>query len=117
MLYRLLSFFLPIPSIARQAQKKCIAHYTRMLDLTVEDILNNKEAPTSINCALCSVYMKHTCKKCPIYLKTGRTLCVNTPYCSVTTKYKDVMYHGNKSLTAFQIAVHEEIDFLKTLEC
>ena len=40
----------------KEAKKLSIEHWTRMLDLTVEDIKQEVEDPQSGNCSFCDLY-------------------------------------------------------------
>jgi len=66
------------------------------------------------NCALCFRYVDdywyNICSECPIYKRTGMTLCQNTPYISVV----DAIHSQDKS--GLIKAIDDEIEFLKSLK-
>jgi len=84
------------------------------------------------NCPLCrmfhsemnrTVLPSHCCEGCPVYLKTGKRYCIDTPYTSVhrirmwvAISEADIGY-GKKEERAkeFVRACEEEIEFLKSL--
>ena len=100
----------------KQARRKSVNHWKRMLKLSVEDIRDGKESPSSENCALCHLYISDDCKGCPVAEKTGRILCQETPYKTAVDLYVQIKYGDHKDLKSFRKAVQKEIDFLEGLE-
>ena len=99
-----------------QALKQSIAHWQRMLKLSVEDIRNNKEEPLAPNCALCSLYIDGDCEGCPVKNKTGYVLCRKTPYKEAADLYYAIYKCTSRALKTFHKAVQKEIDFLGSLK-
>ena len=109
----------------KQLRRLCVNHWKRMLKLTVDDIRNEKEYPNQENCAFCRVYinpkpefddMRPACHGCPIYKKTGKKACRETPYVSATVLYLEIRNREHRRLSEFRKAVQKEIDFLEALE-
>ncbi len=103
----------------KQARRKCVNHWKRMLKLTVEDIRNEKEAPIAENCAFCNLYFDlgvDGCTGCPVMKKTGEQYCDNTPYGKASSIYNKIQFGSKTSIRPFYKAVQKEIDFLEALE-
>ncbi len=100
----------------KQARRKCVNHWKRMLKLTVEDIKAWREVPDGDNCAFCELYLELGCEGCPISQKTGEVRCGNTPYKGAHTWYISINQGQSTNLKSFYKAVQKEIDFLEALE-
>ena len=101
----------------KQAKRKCIQHWKRMLKLTVEDIQNYEEAPVTDNCSLCEIHWTtHGCPSCPIKKSTGKDYCKNTPYEKANALYREIFFTEHKRLSQFRKAVQREIKFLERLD-
>lgn len=74
----------------------------------------NKEFPSTSNCALCYEYkdkFTDSCFRCPVYKRTKKNGCINTPY-SNAIEARDIFGpHSTKYLAAAQL----EVEFLKSL--
>ena len=97
-------------------QMECIEHWTRMLDLSIEDIRDDIEAPTPANCAFCREYFAKECVGCPIRSATGEKFCRGTPYNTAQQRYTRIADDYTNCLVDFKDAVKEEIDFLTQLK-
>ncbi|HLF66427.1 MAG TPA: hypothetical protein VI522_02300 [Gammaproteobacteria bacterium] len=99
-----------------QALDESIAHWQRMLKLTIEDIRNNKEYPSARNCALCSLYIcNFNCNGCPVNHKTGLDGCKGTPYQEATDLYEAIYKGTPHAIKTFHKAVQKEVQFLESL--
>lgn len=87
--------------------EQCIDHWNNNIQLA-----KNKQAPdiSSRSCALCEMYLKHSCQACPIRMKTGLPTCHGTPY--VKIKFLVYVYPGKTTEALCQ----EEVKFLKDLK-
>lgn len=94
-----------------------LAHWERMLELSVQDIIDEKEAPHAINCALCRIYLlpNQHCVGCPIMRATGYERCQHTPYYSAQKLYMEIANGFHKRLSLFRKAVRREIKFIESL--
>lgn len=74
---------------------------------------DNKEIPCSDNCPLCAAYQtdNEKCFDCPVYKRTGKHLCLGTPYSLAIDKRCEFGVHSTKYLAAAQL----EVEFLKSL--
>ena len=102
-----------------QALKQSIAHWQRMLKLSVEDIKNKLEYPSWSGCALCKLYFIYhapNCYGCPVKDKTGLSQCKGTPYLKVLSLYTDISKGKSLALKTFHKPVQKEIDFLGSVK-
>lgn len=87
-------------------------------EIVIQPVLFDND--TSI-CGFCMLYFdrqKATCNVgCPIYLRTGRPLCENTPYAEYTSVRFDLS-HDDQDFTFgdFAAIIQEEITFLESLD-
>lgn len=71
-----------------------------------------------LNCPACLMFLTHNCQGCPVYEKTKRRLCVNSPY--DTWGWHQNISHAEKKKervycpTCKKLA-KAELDFLKSL--
>jgi hypothetical protein len=67
-----------MPPATLAALKASIAHWNENIAAeTPEDVgLGSDE------CALCGLFFKNSCRRCPISRRTGRQSCMGTPYLS-----------------------------------
>ena len=100
----------------KQLQRMVVAHWGRMLKLTIVDIKKEKELPNTNNCAFCNKYI-FSCVPCPVALKTGIGECRSTPYKDAYYIYMDIKEGIHRRLKTFHKAVQKMIDFLKAFEC
>jgi hypothetical protein len=73
----------------------------------------NKEFPSSDNCGLCNAYQtdNEKCFDCPVYKRTGKHLCLGTPYSLAIDKRCEFGIHSKEYLDAAKL----EVEFLKSL--
>jgi len=102
----------------KQAKRKVLAHWRRMLKLSVEDIKAGKEMPVGENCAFCQMYAIpfKFCSDCPVAEKSGRANCHGTPYYDAHRLYYEIYFGSHKRPSEFRQAVQREIKFLESLE-
>lgn len=80
------------------------------------------DASTSAeDCALCRMFfrngMRDACRGCPVFLKTGKSHCDDTPYDLALPAHEnwDDGYGGIAMRDAFRLAAQAELDFLISL--
>ena len=66
---------------------------------------------SSRQCALCEKFLDYACVGCPVYGRTGFTVCSTTPYVEAARFY----FNGDGDLENFKIAAQKEVEFLKSL--
>lgn len=107
----------------RAALMKSIAHWERML------ISFKTDKPTCEQCELCRLFnpplwvpRPNDCFGCPVYAKTGKQYCNETPYISAAESYRKAErdLRGTntepvKPSTEFKKLARQEIKFLKSL--
>ncbi len=99
----------------KQLHRLCVNHWRRMKKLTIEQIRDGEEAPTSNKCAFCEVYHSRYCRGCPIFKHTNWTGCRDTPYYHAAKLYDDIEDKAHSKIAKFREAVQVEIDFLESL--
>jgi hypothetical protein len=69
-------------------------------------------------CACCTEYWRSGCRSCPIYKKTNKTSCLNTPYSRLAKHVRDRHFNVSEvkatCLTCKRL-IKNELDFLKSL--
>ena len=107
----------------KQLRRMAVNHWKRMLKLSIDDIREGKEAPTSENCAFCEVYALPKnidngtpCRGCPVWIKTGKPGCLGTPYYEAACLYNKIRSEKSKRIKDFRTEVQKEIEFLESLE-
>ena len=101
-----------------EALKKSIAKWGKIAKSTKEMDLGR------INCALCDLFGDFVCEKCPVYKKTKKKYCRDTPY----TEWSDHVIDDNYSFSYVGAGLRrkprckeclrlakEELNFLKSL--
>jgi hypothetical protein len=83
-----------------------IKHWERMRDNPY-----GADAPTITGCALCRAYHALDCFGCPIFSKTGSSLCGLTPFQDADDAYEDMQEH----LSNWREKAQAEVDFLRSL--
>jgi hypothetical protein len=77
-------------------------------------------------CALCDMFLvshglSRPCSRCPVYQRTGQTLCGGTPYGRAATTYKEWLWRRDNpvlpddSRDVFRAAARLEVEFLRSL--
>lgn len=93
------------------ALKGSIAKWERM----AADNRDDAEAAADVDCPLCVLFNKAAvrdegdCIGCPVFEKTGRRYCTNTPY----VHWADAADNGDDEW--MQDAAEDELDFLRSL--
>lgn len=98
------------------ALKKSINHW---IDDNVNKGYHDQISIKDTACSLCALYLEGTlgkpaCVGCPVYQKTGKTSCYDTPYGKVASLLTDWEDSGHKP-EDFEEAVLNEINFLRNL--
>lgn len=65
-------------------------------------------------CALCQLFLEGSCKRCPVFERTGQPACRETPYDAASKAYVKWCL-GNGTRRAFRAAAQAELDFLRSL--
>jgi len=105
-----------------KALRQSIAHWERMANGKRRKMFNHAtggyelEEPFAGFCSLCVIFSfnglrSSVCTKCPVYMKTGRENCDNTPY--EVAEY--AFYRYGIDSYEFKKSAQEEVDFLKSL--
>lgn len=97
--------------------KKSIEHWKRMVAAVKKDGFEGldkiKEYPTGSDCACCKAFFDtdkdEPCSGCPIFEKTGKGYCENTPYHQANDSY----YYKEKS--AFVLHGKRMISFMQRI--
>jgi hypothetical protein len=66
------------------------------------------------SCALCSEFIDSGCSDCPVFERSGRAFCRDTPYiqaCRALARWKSYPYERRE----FSLAAQAELDFLRSL--
>lgn len=87
------------------ALRSSIEHWKENEQVT--DIIDAKIGTGS--CALCKLFFRNLCKDCPVFNRTGKDLCVDTPYRAVVEAKEE------NNLEAFRLAAKAEREFLESL--
>jgi hypothetical protein len=98
-----------------QALLDSIKHWEEIIKQVIDNILNNRSYRFHVfigggHCPLCLKYnhndILNKCHGCPIFEKTGKKFCVDTPYENFKTTFTD---------KNFLIVAIDELRFLKSL--
>lgn len=101
-----------------QALRESIEHWRRL----ATQGFTKEEYPDSEQCSLCKEFAwplgnpDSACKDCPVYHKTQRVGCFNTPYYKASNIYRNIFFGFTKhTMKDFKKAAAEELAFLESL--
>ena len=102
-----------------EALEKSIKHWEENAVAEFLDVSISEDA-----CALCDLFMLSSCVGCPVFKKTHRVLCANSPYATAAKNYgtwNELFARPKPGMSiedardAFRAAAREEVEFLKSL--